>query len=146
MTTSHHNFSLHPQLAADSIELGQFELSRLLLINDSQYPWFVLVPQRPDIGEIYQLSATDQQQLLTESSTLAKHLAATFCADKLNIAALGNMVPQLHLHHIVRYRNDPAWPAPVWGHRPAQPYGETAIIDLIGKAKLDALPNFKAAS
>lgn len=119
-------FTLHSQLAADTFEIGNFPLSVLLLMNDANYPWFILVPRRADIREIYQLDGKDQQQLLWESSALAEGLSAQFQADKLNIAALGNMVPQLHLHHIVRYRTDPAWPAPVWGHRPARHYSRRA--------------------
>ncbi len=120
-------FQLHPRLKQDSIELGRFNLSRLLLINDSQYPWFVLVPERKGISEIYQLSEQEQQQLQLESSFLAKNLAEIYKADKMNIAAIGNMVPQLHIHHIVRYKNDIAWPAPVWGKYDAIPYTEQAI-------------------
>ena len=116
------SFQLHPQLQLDSIEIGQLTLSRLLLINDSQYPWFVLVPERTGITEIYQLSEKDQQQLQRESSLLAKTLAEIYTADKMNIAAIGNLVPQLHIHHIVRYKNDIAWPAPVWGKFDAIPY------------------------
>jgi len=115
-------FTLHPRLAADTLTIGELPLCRLLLMNDASYPWCILVPRRADITEIYQLSADEQHQLTSESSLLAATLAELFQADKLNIAALGNMVPQLHLHHIVRYRTDPAWPAPVWGHRPAVPY------------------------
>ena len=108
-------FILDPRLQHDTIALGRFPLSLLRLMNDRTYPWLILVPQRPDIREIYQLEPVDQQQLLRESSRLAATLAALFRPDKLNIAALGNVVPQLHLHHVVRFRNDPAWPAPVWG-------------------------------
>ncbi len=113
---------LHPQLEQDCFIVGQFPLSALLLLNDSQYPWFILVPQREDVSEIHQLSASDQQQLMRESSLLAACIEKEFKADKINIAALGNMVPQLHIHHIVRYKNDPAWPAPVWGKATAVPY------------------------
>ena len=113
---------LHPQLAQDCMELGQFKLCRLLLMNDSHYPWFILVPDREQITEIFQLTDADQQLFLQESLLLARTLYTVFKADKLNIAALGNVVPQLHIHHIVRYRNDPAWPAPVWGKWPALPY------------------------
>lgn len=117
-------FALHPQLEKDCISLGEFPLCQLLLLNDSQYPWFVLVPRRDQIREIFQLNEADQQQLLKESSALAKAINEAFCADKINIAALGNMVPQLHLHHIVRYEHDPVWPAPVWGKLPAVTYSE----------------------
>src|SRR5690348_1989792 len=108
-------FELHPQLQKDCIQLGRLTLCRLLLMNDANYPWFILVPERPDIREIYELSETDQQQMLRESSALARSLSGIFSPDKLNIAALGNVVPQLHVHHIARFRKDAAWPAPVWG-------------------------------
>jgi len=108
-------FQLHSRLQSDTIEIGHFTLSRLLLINDSQYPWFILVPERAEITEIYQLSEQDQVLLQQESSLLAKTLADIYHADKMNIAAIGNRVPQLHIHHIVRYKYDIAWPAPVWG-------------------------------
>lgn len=123
-------FQLHPQLAQDGIVLGRFPLCRLLLLNDANYPWFVLVPERDGVSEIYQLAEGDQQQLLRESSHLARVLAEVFVADKMNIAALGNVVPQLHVHHIVRYRSDAAWPAPVWGRLPARPYAEHEIARL----------------
>jgi len=116
------DFALDPRLERDTFCLGAFPLSLLLLMNDSTYPWLILVPQRPAIREIYQLAPADQQQLLVESSQLAEVLADLLRPDKLNIAALGNVVPQLHLHHVVRYRNDPAWPAPVWGKAPPVPY------------------------
>lgn len=115
-------FTLHPQLEKDGIVMGEFPLSRLLLLNDSRYPWFVLVPRRENITEIYQLSEADQQQLLLESSRLGRLMMEGFSGDKLNIGALGNLVPQLHLHHIVRYKNDEAWPGPVWGVGAALPY------------------------
>ncbi len=113
---------LHPQLKTDCFIVGSLPLCALLLLNDRNYPWFVLVPQREGVTEIHQLAEADQQQLMRESSQLASVIAAEFRADKINIAALGNLVPQLHIHHIVRYRTDPAWPAPVWGKSPAQPY------------------------
>lgn len=120
-------FQLHPRLKQDSIKIGHLGLSQLLLINDSHYPWFVLVPERSDITEIYQLSTSDQQQLQHDSSLLSETLAHIFKADKMNIAAIGNLVPQLHIHHIVRYKNDIAWPAPVWGKYDAEPYTEKQV-------------------
>lgn len=115
-------FELHPQLAKDCHRLGRFELGLLLLMNDAQYPWFILVPQRPELREIYQLEPAEQALLLRESSALGRALMEVYRGDKLNLAALGNMVPQLHLHHIVRHAGDPAWPAPVWGRHPPRPY------------------------
>jgi len=116
------SFALHPALKKDCIELGQLKLCRVLLMNDSQFPWLILVPERENISEIYQLSAADQQLLMHESSYIAEQLAALYHADKMNIAALGNMVPQLHIHHVVRYKIDKAWPAPIWGKFDAQAY------------------------
>ncbi|MGJ0486167.1 MAG: HIT domain-containing protein [Methylomicrobium sp.] len=123
-------FTLHPRLAQDCITLGRFELCRLLLMNDSHYPWFILVPEQPELTEIYQLSQADQIILTAESSFLAKNLADLYQADKMNIAAIGNLVPQLHIHHIVRYKTDAAWPGPVWGKFDSIPYTEsrTAVI------------------
>ncbi|PLX85025.1 MAG: hypothetical protein C0614_04635 [Desulfuromonas sp.] len=115
-------FTLHPQLAQDTLTVGDLPLCRLLLMNDSNYPWLILVPRRHEITEIYQLDDADQQQFIKESSVLSQALARLFCADKINVAALGNLVPQLHIHHVVRYHNDPAWPKPVWGLLPARPY------------------------
>lgn len=115
-------FQLHPQLAKDCRDLGHLALCRLLLMDDSQYPWFILVPQRPDISEVHQLADADRVQLWEESTLLSRALVKGFAPDKLNIAALGNQVPQLHVHHIVRYRHDPAWPRPVWGKLPSKPY------------------------
>jgi len=126
-------FVLHPQLASDGIEVGQFRLSKLLLINDRQYPWFVLVPRREDVTEIFQLDEEDRIQLLRESCWLAEALKDAFSADKINIAALGNMVSQLHVHHIVRYRDDAAWPAPVWGRLPALPYDDEQVAQCVAR-------------
>lgn len=107
--------------------IGGLPLSRLLLLNDVRYPWFILVPRREGITEIYQLDEADQQQLLHESSHLGRFLMESFNGDKLNIGALGNLVPQLHLHHIVRFTGDEAWPGPVWGVGTAEPYGEAEL-------------------
>jgi diadenosine tetraphosphate (Ap4A) HIT family hydrolase len=124
-------FRLHSRLQKDTHYIGDLTLCRLLLIDDATYPWFLLVPRRAEITEIYQLSDPDQQQLLRESSQLSAVLARTFKADKMNVAALGNVVPQLHIHHIVRYQNDPAWPDPVWGHQAPRPYSGTEASNLI---------------
>ncbi|MGH8441373.1 MAG: HIT domain-containing protein [Nevskiaceae bacterium] len=118
------SFELHPRLAADAFVLGDFPLCRLLLMNDAQYPWFILVPRRENAREIYLLEERDQALLLRESSLLSRALMQAFDGEKLNVAALGNVVPQLHLHHIVRYAADAAWPGPVFGRHPAQPYAD----------------------
>lgn len=130
-------FELHPQLAADCIVLGDFPVCRLLLMNDTNYPWFILVPRRAGATEIYHLSDQDQCAVIKESSYLSSNLADTFAARKMNVASLGNMVPQLHIHHIVRYENDPAWPGPIWGKLPAVPFTQEQIRDV--RHKLEAL-------
>jgi diadenosine tetraphosphate (Ap4A) HIT family hydrolase len=112
-------------------------------MKDSNYPWFILVPDREDITEIHQLNKTDQQQLITESSALSRIIDRQFNADKINIAALGNLVPQLHVHHIVRYRNDAAWPAPVWGKIPAKAYTEEETARVIDRLKSGLSEDFE---
>lgn len=124
---------IHAQLQADCLVIGRFPLCHLLLLQDANYPWCILVPDRESISEIHQLTEADQQQLIRESSQLARVLEKAFAPDKLNIAALGNIVPQLHLHHVVRYRNDPAWPAPVWGRVASRPYSEEQLAALLEK-------------
>jgi len=128
-------FELHADLRRDCFAIGNFPLCHLLVMNDANFPWFILVPARADTREIYQLDSADQQQLLHESSYLAQRLAEEFNADKMNIAALGNITPQLHVHHIVRYRSDPAWPKPVWGQLPSIPYSASQRADLLARVK-----------
>ncbi len=134
-------FKLHPRLMQDTLVIGDFPLCRLLLMNDANYPWFILVPRRAEIREIFELEQTDQNQLLKESSHLSQVLNQIFQADKLNIAALGNMVPQLHVHHIVRYQADQAWPNPVWGLFPTQPYTERVLQEICA-GLIDHLADF----
>jgi diadenosine tetraphosphate (Ap4A) HIT family hydrolase len=122
-------FKLHPQLANDCITVGDFPLSRLLLMNDARYPWCILVPRVPDVTEVFQLAEPDQQRLAAESVLLSRLLSDAFAADKMNVAALGNVVSQLHVHHVVRYRDDAAWPAPVWGRVPVQPCSESELSE-----------------
>ncbi len=117
-------FELHPQLVKDCFSVGSFALSRLLMMNDCQYPWFILVPQRAAVREIYELVGEDRSQLLQESCILSEVLVQIYQPEKLNIAAIGNRVSQLHLHHIARYSNDVAWPSPIWGRVPALPYSD----------------------
>ena len=131
---------IHSQLTADCVLLGRLPLCHLLLMNDRQYPWFILVPARADIREIYQLEIADRRQLLDESCQLSEFLMETYAGDKLNVAALGNQVPQLHLHHIVRYATDAAWPAPIWGKSAPKAYRPAAIEEirnLLSTAALD---------
>jgi len=115
-------FTLDSRLQQDTLCLGDYPLCRLLLMNDAQYPWFILVPRREDVSELFQLDAAEQAQLWRETTSLAEVLKDCFAADKMNVATLGNVVSQLHMHVIVRRHDDVAWPAPVWGRHPAQPY------------------------
>lgn len=127
-------FELHPRLAADTHIVGEFELCLLLLHRDANYPWFILVPKRPEVMEIYHLSESERIQLMGESCQLAEALVDVFSPDKINIATLGNMVPQLHMHHVARYTSDGAWPNPIWGALPAKEYGSSELahrMDLV---------------
>lgn len=124
-------WTLHAQLAADTLVIGDFPLSRLLLMNESRYPWCILVPRRSGARELHRLDDGDQLQLLRESTALARAMEAAFAPHKMNVAALGNMVPQLHVHHIARFRGDPAWPAPVWGKFPALAYEPAAAQERV---------------
>lgn len=142
-------FTLHPQLTADSILLADFEVSKLLMINDGAYPWFVLVPRIADIKDAYELSEVDHMQLTRESRALCEALMCAFLGEKMNVAALGNMVPQLHIHHIVRFASDPAWPGPIWGVQALRPLSEGEISDRIEKVKagflrVDITPDWRA--
>ena len=118
---------IHPTLKNDCLLLGQLPLSYVLLMNDANYRWCILVPDREGISEIYQLCPDDQQALITESAVLGQCLMQIYNGDKLNIAALGNIVPQLHVHHVVRYHTDPEWPAPVWLSDGAQTHTSSLI-------------------
>ena len=128
-------FELHPQLAKDCEIIGGFPLCLALLNRDGLYPWVILVPRRAGITEAFQLSTQDQQQLIKESSAVSEGMMALFAADKMNVAALGNMVPQLHIHHIARFKSDKAWPNPVWGFAPAEIYNEIALEEMLGKIR-----------
>lgn len=136
-------FSLHPKLAQDTFLVGDFPLSTCRLMNDMQYPWLILVPRVSQATELYELSPQDQAQFLRESSWLSSQLSRIFRADKMNVAALGNQVSQLHFHHIVRYQNDMTWPNPVWGNRPIdysvdalQRMRQTLMLGLRGQSEM----------
>jgi len=136
-------FVLDPRLAQDTLPIGDFPLCRLLLSNDSNYPWFILVPRRADISELFQLDTADQLQLWQETTALSHILKDSFSADKLNIAALGNIVSQLHMHVIVRRHEDAAWPAPVWGKHPARPYTAEQLSAIRDRLRLVLTDNFR---
>ena len=128
-------FALDPRLAADTFVVGETPLSQVLLMNDARYPWLILVPWRCDITEPFELSEADQAQLWRESMRLGEAMKEHFAANKLNIAALGNQVAQLHVHHIARFHADDAWPGPVWGVGSAVPYSEAARNTLMNELR-----------
>lgn len=123
-------FRMDERLVKDTIVLGDFGLSRVLLMNDSRYPWLILVPRIVDASEVFALTAQQQQQLWQETSLIGQVLKNVFQADKINIATLGNVVKQLHMHVVVRMQGDEAWPAPVWGKGQAQPYSTEALAEV----------------
>ncbi|AUB76317.1 histidine triad (HIT) protein [Pseudomonas sp. Lz4W] len=128
-------FVLDTRLHEDTWLIGDFPLCRLLLSNDSNYPWFILVPRREGISELFQLDEHDQQLMWAETTALARTLKDAFGADKMNVATLGNVVSQLHMHVIVRYQADVAWPGPVWGKYPAKPYTQAEVGAIQDKLK-----------
>jgi diadenosine tetraphosphate (Ap4A) HIT family hydrolase len=134
------DWSLHPQLNRGSTALGDLPLSRVLLINNANFPWLVLVPRRPDVIEIIDLDESDQLELMREIAQASRALRTVTCCDKLNVAALGNAVPQLHVHVIARFRNDAAGAQPVWG-QPAQrepkPYAAADLASLMQQLRTE---------
>ena len=128
-------FELDQRLASDTFLVGETPLSQVLLMNDARYPWLILVPRRGSITEPFELSEADQAQLWQESMRLGHLMKSHFGADKINIAALGNQVAQLHVHHIVRFHFDAAWPGPVWGVGSAVPFEEAAADRLMAELR-----------
>ncbi|HVZ50797.1 MAG TPA: HIT family protein [Pseudolabrys sp.] len=126
------NFPLHPQLAADTSPVGNLPLSRVLLSNDANYPWLILVPRQTGLVEIIDLAPDDQLRLMAEIAQTARALKSVTECEKLNIAAIGNVVPQLHVHVIARRHSDAAWPKPVWGAVPAVAYKPSVRDGFIG--------------
>ena len=126
-------FKLDERLLKDTVALGDLALCRVLLMNDSRYPWLILVPRCADMSEVFQLSAAEQQQLWQETSHVGQVLKDIFQADKINIATLGNVVKQLHMHVVVRMQDDAAWPAPVWGNGAAQAYTGEALAAMLAR-------------
>lgn len=116
------DFTLHPQLAADCLDLGDWPLCRLLRMNDRSYPWLILVPRVVGARDMIDLSDADQQRLMGEIGEASRILRRVTAAEKLNVAALGNVVPQLHVHVIARFAGDAAWPKPIWGVVPPAPF------------------------
>lgn len=129
------DFDLDPRLAADTLPILDLPLSRLLMMRDGNYPWLILVPRRAGAVEILDLAAEDRAALWSEIERVAEALRAETAADKLNVAALGNVVAQLHVHVIARFRSDAAWPAPVWGRVPAISLDEARAAALAAGVK-----------
>lgn len=127
------DFELHSQLATDCELVTDLTLCRVLLMRDANYPWVILVPKVADVREMHQLSDADQQQLIKEISFVSEKMDIIFQADKINIGALGNMVPQLHIHVIARFTSDLAWPNPVWGYVPSVAYENIKLQQTVKK-------------
>ena len=120
-------FTLHEKLAADCALVTDWPLSRVLLMNDAAYPWLILVPRLPGLRDLDDLTPPSLQEIAREIQSLSKVMKEIFKPTKMNVAALGNMVPQLHIHVIARFEDDPAWPGPVWGVQPPEPYEREAL-------------------
>ena len=124
------SFSLHPRLLGESVFVRDLQLSRLVLMNNKRFPWLLLVPRLPDISEIVDLSDEDQRVLWGEIARISKLLRDLFHPDKLNVATIGNLVPQLHVHLIARFQTDEAWPKPTFGFAPPLPYASHELAEL----------------
>ncbi|HEY1943351.1 MAG TPA: HIT family protein [Roseiarcus sp.] len=128
-------FALDPRLVADTFAVADLALSRLLLMNDSRYPWLILVPRREALREIVDLDAVEQALLMEEIAAASRFLRALPSVEKLNVGALGNVVSQLHVHVLGRRAGDPAWPGPVWGAGPRVPYAPVEAEALVARAR-----------
>ena len=129
-------FKLDRQLEQDTVLVADWHLCQVRLMNDSRYPWVILIPKVEDVSEIHQLADEQQQLLLGESVRLSKALEQLFAPHKLNVASLGNMVRQLHIHHIVRFEDDASFPKPVWGVGDAVPYDSDALHETVNGLRI----------
>ncbi len=129
---------MHADLERDGVLVGDLALSRVLLLRDSRYPWLVLVPRRAGTREIFELDFAQRAALIEEIAQVSAAMARLFSADKMNVAALGNITPQLHVHVIVRRIGDDAWPGPVWGKHPAIPYSAGAIAERVQRIRSES--------
>ena len=130
-----HVFAVHPRLEADTVFIADWGLSRVLLMNDSRFPWLVLVPRRADLVELHDLGHAERMVLIEEIARASKGLKLLTGAAKINVGALGNLVPQLHVHVVARNSGDAAWPGPVWGQGTAVPYEEDARTAFVAKLR-----------
>ena len=126
-------FTLHPTLTRDTVEVARLPLCRVLLMKDRRFPWLILVPERESVREIHELPPEDRHTLIEEIARASEVLTRLFHPDKLNVGALGNIVPQLHVHLVARATTDPAWPGPVWGFGVAEVYGEGELEEVRGR-------------
>jgi diadenosine tetraphosphate (Ap4A) HIT family hydrolase len=129
-------FTLHPTLARDTVEVVRWPLCRVLLMNDRRFPWLILVPEREAVREIHELPAADRVALIEEIAQASEALVRLVRPDKVNVGALGNIVPQLHVHVIARFSSDPAWPGSVWGSGSAVPYTGEGLEEMRGRLRL----------
>lgn len=129
-------FELHERLAADTFHIGDFPLCQVLMMNDQRYPWFILVPRKSQLTELYHLVEEDRVSYIQETSFLSQKIMDAYAGHKLNVATLGNVVPQLHVHHVVRYREDDTWPGPVWGQGEAVPYEDAILKERLSRLSL----------
>lgn len=134
------NFSLHPRLAADTFIVDDWDLCRVLLMNDARFPWLILVPRQNGLRDFDEIVPNDKPTFFAEIDRASRALRAETSAEKLNVAALGNMVPQLHVHVVARFAADAAWPAPVWGVGEAIPYSTLQVDALIVALREAAKP------
>lgn len=134
---SSQDFVIDPRLEASGLPLGDLPLSRVFLVDDARFPWLTLVPRRTGIVEILDLNDADRQILFDEILQVSAAVRAHFRPDKLNIGALGNVVPQLHVHVVARFASDPTWPGPIWGfgeRKPYPPHMAGPLMDRLAKA------------
>jgi len=134
-------FELHPRLKQDTLFIIDLSLSQLLLMNDKRFPWLVLVPRKMNISEIDELTSSEQIKLMSEIVVLSKMFKQAYHVDKINIAALGNIVPQLHIHIVARYKTDSAWPSTVFGFQKPIAYSSEKVQIIIKEIK-SLIPNF----
>lgn len=128
-------FTVHNKLQDDTFEIASLALSRVLLMNDSSFPWLILVPAREGMCEIHELGIRDRSVLIEEVASASEIIQDLFSPDKINIGALGNLVSQLHIHIIGRFRTDRAWPGPVWCAGAAKPYPEEELKAVSGRIR-----------
>jgi diadenosine tetraphosphate (Ap4A) HIT family hydrolase len=135
------DFELHPRLSADTAFVADWTLCRVLLMNDARYPWLILVPRRADAVEIFELNPEDREMLMAEIALASERLKHFSQAAKINVGALGNLVPQLHIHIVARRKDDPLWPKPVWGASLGRPCDTAAMEGFIAAIRSKLLPS-----